>query len=90
MRADVRSNYGAPCARRRPQPPGPVHFEFPQSETTTQAADLLMSPRRSCRIWLTPGPDALPSTRSLERVARARKPILLAGLGVLLVTARRP
>ena len=38
------SRCAAPCAPRQGAPPGPVHFELPQSETTREAGDYVAEP----------------------------------------------
>lgn len=63
-------------------PPGPVQLDLPSSETLQEAADLPapvpllpdVPPLRPDRAGLRP---------ALDLLARARRPILLAGLGVL-------
>jgi acetolactate synthase-1/2/3 large subunit len=63
-------------------PPGPVHFDMPQSETTREAAALLAeAPLRPNLIAMAPEKSAL--KLPLQMLASARKPILLVGLGVL-------
>src|SRR5215207_1893392 len=61
-------------------PPGPVHFDLPQSETTKDAGDSgdALLPNR-----LAPEPDRASLRAPLDMLANARKPIILAGLGVL-------
>src|SRR2546430_5840681 len=63
------------------EPPGPVHFELPQSETTREAADYLAEPPLVPHR-ITPGPDRAQLKPALDALRRARRPILLAGLGV--------
>jgi acetolactate synthase I/II/III large subunit len=62
-------------------PPGPVHFELPQSETTREAGHYLAEPPlRPHRIC--PGPERSDLKGVLDAIGRAKRPILLAGLGV--------
>jgi acetolactate synthase-1/2/3 large subunit len=63
-------------------PPGPVHFDLPQSETTREAATL-PAPASLLPTLLQPEPDRAGLRVPLEMLGRARKPIILAGLGVL-------
>ena len=63
------------------EPPGPVHFELPQSETTREATDYLAEPPLVANK-LTPGPDRDDLKPLLDALRRAKRPILLAGLGV--------
>ena len=62
-------------------PPGPVHFEFPQSETTREAGDYVSEPPLMPN-WITPGPDRADLKPALDMLNRARRPILIAGMGV--------
>ena len=62
-------------------PPGPVHFEFPQSETTREAGDYISEPPLVPN-WITPGPDRADLKPALDMLGKARRPILIAGLGV--------
>ena len=62
-------------------PPGPVHFEFPQSETTREAGDYVAEPPLMPN-WITPGPDRDDLKPALDMLRRAKRPILIAGLGV--------
>jgi acetolactate synthase-1/2/3 large subunit len=62
-------------------PPGPVHFEFPQSETTREAGDYVSEPPLMPN-WVTPGPDRADLKPALDMMARSKRPILIAGLGV--------
>ncbi|KLK94650.1 hypothetical protein AA309_02390 [Microvirga vignae] len=62
--------------------PGPVQFDIPQSETTKEAAPLLAEPPLMPNL-LYPEPDAAALKPIIDRVRNARKPIILAGLGVL-------
>jgi acetolactate synthase-1/2/3 large subunit len=63
-------------------PPGPVHFDMPQSETTREAGELT-SPPSLLPDLIVPEPDRAALKRPLDMLARARKPVILAGLGVL-------
>ncbi len=62
-------------------PPGPVHFEFPQSESEREAGDLPAEPSLMPK-WLVPGPDRADLKPALDLLHRAKRPILIAGLGV--------
>jgi len=62
-------------------PPGPVHFELPQSETTREAGALLAeSPLRPNLVC--PRPERSDLKGVLGLIGRAKRPILLAGLGI--------
>jgi acetolactate synthase-1/2/3 large subunit len=62
--------------------PGPVQFDIPQSETTKEAGDLAApSPLLPNHVY--PEPDRSGLKTVIDRIDSARKPILLAGLGVL-------
>ena len=61
--------------------PGPVHFDMPQSETTKEAADLLAPPPLVPNL-MTPEPDRAALRPVINRIDGARRPIILAGLGV--------
>ena len=63
-------------------PPGPVHFEMPQSETTRDAGDYAAEPPLRPNV-LCPRPDKADLKPALDMLRRARRPILIAGLGVL-------
>jgi acetolactate synthase-1/2/3 large subunit len=63
-------------------PPGPVHFELPQSETTREAGDYLAEPPLVPNI-LVPRPDRADLEPALAMLRKARRPILMMGLGVL-------
>ena len=63
-------------------PPGPVHFDMPQSETVREAEPL------NAQLQLMPnlqiaGPDKADLKELLGMMAQACRPIILAGLGVL-------
>jgi acetolactate synthase I/II/III large subunit len=62
-------------------PPGPVHFEFPQSESMRAAGDYVAEPPLRPH-WIVPGPDRADLKPALDMLGRARRPILIAGLGV--------
>ncbi len=62
-------------------PPGPVHFELPQSETTRDAGDYLAEPPLVAHLSF-PGPDRADLKPALDVLKRARRPVLLVGLGV--------
>ncbi|MEZ0167297.1 thiamine pyrophosphate-binding protein [Microvirga sp. TS319] len=62
--------------------PGPVQFDIPQSETTKEAAPLLAEPPLMPNL-VYPEPDAAALKPIVDRVRASRKPIILAGLGVL-------
>ena len=67
-------------------PPGPVHFELPQSETTREAGhDLAEPPLRPHLVY--PRPERGDLKGVLAAIGRAKRPILLAGLGVFWATA---
>jgi acetolactate synthase I/II/III large subunit len=62
-------------------PPGPVHFEFPQSEAAREAGDLAAEPLLVPN-WIMPGPDRSDLKPALDLLKRSKRPILIAGLGV--------
>jgi acetolactate synthase-1/2/3 large subunit len=62
--------------------PGPVQFDIPQSETTKEATELQAEPTLMPNL-LYPEPDEAALRPILDRLRNARKPVLLAGLGVL-------
>jgi acetolactate synthase I/II/III large subunit len=62
--------------------PGPVQFDMPQSETTKEAGELTAEPPLLPNL-LRPQPDRAALKPILDRLAGARRPVLLAGLGVL-------
>ncbi|MGH6726286.1 MAG: thiamine pyrophosphate-binding protein [Pseudolabrys sp.] len=62
-------------------PPGPVHFEFPQSETTREAGDYAVEPPLTPN-WIVPGPDRADLKPALDMLKASKRPILIAGLGV--------
>ena len=63
-------------------PPGPVHFDMPQSETTKEAGEVDFPPSLMPNLLL-PEPDRASLKAPLDMIAGARKPVILAGLGVL-------
>src|SRR3984885_9761960 len=63
-------------------PPGPVHFEMPQSETTRQAGDFASEPPLMPNLVM-PGPDRADLKPALDVLRGSRRPVVLAGLGVL-------
>jgi acetolactate synthase-1/2/3 large subunit len=68
-------------------PPGPVHFELPASETTREAGEYVAEALLPNVI--APEPDRASLGVPLDMLAKARKPIVLAGLGVLWGRASR-
>ena len=60
--------------------PGPVQFDIPQSETTKQAGDLLAEPSLMPNLSF-PDPDRAGLKDAIAMIDKARKPILLVGLG---------
>ncbi|MCB1546453.1 MAG: thiamine pyrophosphate-binding protein [Hyphomicrobiaceae bacterium] len=62
--------------------PGPVHFDLPQTETTLQAAEPVAEAPLLANV-LAPPPDRASLKAPLDMLAKARKPIILVGLGVL-------
>ena len=65
-------------------PPGPVHFEFPQSETTREAGDYAAEPPLIPN-WIVPGPDRADLKPALDMLGKSKRPILIAGLRRILV-----
>jgi acetolactate synthase-1/2/3 large subunit len=63
-------------------PPGPVHFELPQSETTREAGEDAAEVPLKANI-LGPRPDRSDLKPALDMLSRAKRPILIAGLGLL-------
>lgn len=63
-------------------PPGPVHFEMPQSETTRDATDYLGDAPLLANI-VAIEPDRASLRAALELVGSARRPVILVGLGAL-------
>jgi acetolactate synthase-1/2/3 large subunit len=62
-------------------PPGPVHFELPQSETTREASDYVAEPPLVANL-VFPGPDRADLKPALDMLKGARRPVVLVGLGV--------
>jgi acetolactate synthase I/II/III large subunit len=62
-------------------PPGPVHFELPQSETTREASDYVAEPPLVANL-VFPGPDRADLNPALDMLKHARRPVVLVGLGV--------
>jgi acetolactate synthase-1/2/3 large subunit len=63
-------------------PPGPVHFDMPQSETTKEAGELANMATLLPDV-LIPEPDRKSLQVPLDMLARAKKPVILVGMGVL-------
>jgi acetolactate synthase I/II/III large subunit len=61
--------------------PGPVQFDMPQSETVKEATPLEAAPSLLPNISF-PDPDRSGLKAAIDMIDGARKPILLAGLGV--------
>jgi acetolactate synthase I/II/III large subunit len=62
-------------------PPGPVHFELPQSETTREAGTYIAEPPLLPNI-INSRPDRSDLKPALDMIARSKRPILIVGLGV--------
>ena len=62
-------------------PPGPVHFDLPQSETMREAGTTAAEPPLVANLVI-PGPDRDGLKPALDMLARAWRPVVLAGLGV--------
>ena len=62
-------------------PPGPVHFDMPQSETTQPAGDLVAEGPLKPEAWPIVA-DRASLKEPLKMRAGAKKPVLLVGLGV--------
>jgi acetolactate synthase I/II/III large subunit len=62
-------------------PPGPVHFDLPQSETTLKAGEYVAEPPLVSNL-VFPEPDRTGLKVVLDMIAKSRRPILLVGLGV--------
>lgn len=69
-------------------PPGPVHFEMPQSETTRDAGNGGAEPPLQHDV-LFPAPDRASLKPALDKLRRAKRPVILAGLGVLWARAAK-
>jgi acetolactate synthase-1/2/3 large subunit len=63
-------------------PPGPVQFDMPSTETTREAGEVPGEPPLIPNV-LRPAPDRAGLSEPLRMLEAARRPILLAGLGVL-------
>lgn len=63
-------------------PPGPVHFNLPPSEVMQQAGDYVAEGPLVPNI-VQPEPDRASLKAPLDMLAKARKPVILVGLGVL-------
>ena len=63
-------------------PPGPVHFDMPQTETTREAGAYNFEPPLLPNI-VAIQPDRASLKEPLAMLAAARRPIILAGLGAL-------
>ncbi len=63
-------------------PPGPVHFEMPQSETTREAGDYPAGAPLMPNI-IDIEPDRASLKAPLDLISEARRPIILVGLGAL-------
>jgi acetolactate synthase I/II/III large subunit len=63
-------------------PPGPVHFEMPQSETTRQAGDDAMEAPLKSHVF-SPRPDRSDLKPALDLLRYSKRPIIIAGLGAL-------
>ena len=62
-------------------PPGPVHFELPQSETAREAGAYLAEPPLRPNL-VSSRPDRTDLEPALDMLRRGRRPILMVGLGV--------
>jgi len=60
--------------------PGPVQFDMPQSETVKEAADLLSPPSLMPNVGFA-DPDRSGLKDAIGMIERAKRPILLVGLG---------
>lgn len=69
-------------------PPGPVQLDMPQSETTREAGPLAAEPSLMPSLLL-PGPDRKDLAGPIALLSEARRPVVLAGLGVLWERAAR-
>jgi acetolactate synthase-1/2/3 large subunit len=70
-------------------PPGPVHFELPQSETVRAAGDAGAEPPLSPHL-LRPRPERSDLKPVLDALTLSKRPVLIAGLGVLWARASEP
>ena len=63
-------------------PPGPIHFDMPQSETVKEAAvPVALAPLMPNSV--NPGPDRADLVEPIRMIDGAKKPIILVGLGAL-------
>ncbi len=63
-------------------PPGPVHFNLPQSETTREAGDVTAESPLMPNL-IESAPDRAELKVPIDMLGKAQRPIILAGLGVL-------
>ncbi len=63
-------------------PPGPVQFDLPSDQTHREAAELSV-PAPLLPAWPVLRPDRASVQPALDLLERARRPIILAGMGVL-------
>jgi len=63
-------------------PPGPVHFDLPAGEALKEAGTTAASPAVMPHR-LMPAPDRASLKEALAMIAAARRPVIVAGLGVL-------
>ncbi len=69
-------------------PPGPVHFELPQTETTRAAGEYTAEPPLVANIVdVNPDRASLKAPRTM--IDKSRRPIILAGLGTLWANASK-
>lgn len=61
--------------------PGPVHIDLPQSETTKPIGQVSAAPLLPAKLASTAAPSGL--SEALRVLGRSRRPVLLAGMGVL-------
>jgi len=63
------------------QPPGPVHIELPEDQSLQEAGDMISdTPLRPNFVDVVPDKDSLKET--LVMLKAAKKPIIIAGLGI--------
>src|SRR5262249_50097851 len=62
-------------------PPGRVISESPKSESAREAGDYVAEPPLRPH-WIIPGPDRADLKVALDMLGKARRPIVIAGLGV--------
>ena len=58
-----------------------MRFDIPQSETTREAGNYVAEPPLMPN-WIVPGPDRADLKPALDMLNRAKRPILIAGMGV--------